>query len=199
MHLAIEVPTICVACIMHFIVLVAAAAAYSPPIIRATQRPTALQTGALRCAAPQCGSGPKWADDEFDSVALYGDTCVLLAYGTVQGMIDSMFAPLAALDGDIGEAFQAVPMAPLQGIALAVMWVGITYAIGGYKTDATRTLPSKEALLPLGIAWTGAASVVVSAFVLMGLPLFAEADFIAGLAVVVGGWRYFLSLGLPFF
>ena len=122
--------------------------------------------GALRCAAPQCGSGPKWADDEFDSVALYGDTCVLLAYGTVQGMIDSMFAPLAALDGDIGEAFQAVPMAPLQGIALAVMWVGITYAIGGYKTDATRTLPSKEALLPLGIAWTGAASVVVSAFVL---------------------------------
>ena len=78
-----------------------------------------------------------------DTLVLYGDTGVLIGYGSLQGFAEA----LATAFGD--DSFEPVVGASVQGVCYAVLWVGITLAMRGYRPAATRSLPSSEWLLPL--------------------------------------------------
>ena len=149
----------------------------------------AAAPSALRCPQPSCSFFN--SDDRVDKLVLYSDAGVLLGYGSIQGIVDSLAAPFA--DG----TFEPVAGASLQGCALAALWVGITLALRGYRPAATRSLPSSEWLAPLVAAWVGSSVVLLAACAAAGLPLGSEAEFVVGGGVVIGGWRWLYSQGLP--
>ena len=128
---------------------------------------------------------------------LYGDAGVLIGYGVVQSAADAVLLPLATSQPDLFTQSQPVLAAQFQGLVLAVLWVGITSGVNGYCPAATRTLPSRQSLAPLAVAWLGSSALLVSVFVLLGLPLDAELEFTAGSAAVVVGWRWLYVKLLP--
>ena len=138
---------------------------------------------AMRCGGAAC------SEDDLDTLVLYGDSGVILAYGSVQALFDVWVRPLNELQPG---SFAPVLHAPSQAICIAAVWVGITLALKGYQPEATRSL----SLTPLLAAWVGSSAVILGVFLLLGLPLDAEADFLVGSGVVVGGWRYTYSQGL---
>ena len=93
--------------------------------------------------------------------------------------------------------FVPVALAPAQGVVVAALWVAITLAVGGYKPSRTRTLPSKDAIVPLLCAWVGSSAAVVALLAALDLPLAGEPDFLVGVLTCIGGWRYFYAGFLP--
>ena len=143
-----------------------------------------------RTTVPQCSS---FFDPEqrIDRLVLYGDAGVLLGYGSLQGIVDTVATPLA------GDSAIPVASASIQGTILALLWVGFTLALKGYRVAATRTLPTSDALIPLAVAWLGSCAVLFASVSALGLPLDAEAEFLVGAGCVVGGWRALYAQGLP--
>ena len=105
--------------------------------------------------------------------------------------------PLATAQPELFTQSLPVLAAPLQGIAVAVLWCSITAAMNGYRAGATRTLPSQEAIIPLVAAWLGSSLILLALFAALGFPLDAELEFVFGSATVVGGWRVLYSNKLP--
>ena len=164
-------------------------------------------------------------DEDIDYLVLYGDSGVLLAFGSVQAVFDSALQPLySTLIPD--SAVAVVSHAPLQGMLLcahclsnpglalpyhpahqshvrslvcdsAACWVGILLAMKAYRPSVTRALMQPSGFLPLLAAWLGSSLALVAALVAVGVPLDAESDFLLGSITVVGGWRYLYSQGLP--
>ena len=122
---------------------------------------------------------------------------MLLGYGSVQAIVDFALMPLATSQPELFTQTAPVVQAPLQGILLAGLWVGITSVQKGYRPSATRTLPSTESLVPLVTSWLGSSIALLFAFALLGQPLDAELEFVFGSATVVGGWRFLYSQMLP--
>ena len=147
---------------------------------------------ARRCSAPKA-----FSEDQIDILVRRGDAGVLIGYGTVQAVVDFVLSPFAKSSPEMFTQDLPVLAAPLQGILLAGLWVGITSALNGYRAGATRTLPSKEALIPLVAAWIGSSVTMIAVFAAVGLPLEAEVEFVFGSATVVGGWRLLYSNSLP--
>ncbi|KAL1511510.1 hypothetical protein AB1Y20_006306 [Prymnesium parvum] len=135
--------------------------------------------------------------DRVDSLVLYGDVGVLIGYGVVQASVDNLLLPIALAQPELFTQNQPVLAAQWQGLALAGLWVLITLSIKGYSPRATRSLPSREALIPLVAAWLGSTAALLLCFSVLGLPLEAELEFALGSATVIGGWRWLYSLGLP--
>jgi hypothetical protein len=164
------------------------AAASRPSLATAVRHSDSMR----RCSAPKA-----YSEDKIDVLVRRGDAGVLIGYGTVQALVDFVLSPLAKSSPDMFTQDLPVLAAPLQGILLAGLWVGITSALNGYRAGATRTLPSKEALIPLVAAWIGSSITMIAAFAAVGLPLDAEVEFVFGSATVVGGWRLLYSNSLP--
>lgn len=137
------------------------------------------------------------ADDRVDTLVLYGDAGVLVGYGVVQSIVDISLQPFATAQPELFTQDQPVLAAQWQGLALAALWVLITSLLDGYSPDATRTLPSRDAVTPLVTAWLGSSLALLGLFSLLGLPLEAEAEFVFGSATVIGGWRFLYSQSLP--
>ena len=142
-------------------------------------------------ALPQMLSRPNSSAD--------GDAGVLVGYGAVQTFMDATLAPVASTNPELFALAQPIPGASLQGIVLAALWVGITSVQNGYRAGATRTLPSKESLIPLATAWLGSGTILLTLCAVQGIPLDAEVEFILGSATVVGGWRLLYSDSLPLY
>lgn len=173
------------------------ATAWSPPPAQAAltihNRYSSLAASSVRrCSAPKA-----FSEDQIDTLVRRGDAGVLIGYGTVQAVVDYVLSPLAKSSPEMFTQDLPVLAAPLQGILLAGLWVGITSALNGYRAGATRTLPSQEALIPLVAAWIGSSVTMIAAFAAVGLPLEAEVEFVFGSATVVGGWRLLYSNSLP--
>ena len=137
------------------------------------------------------------ADDDVDTLVLYGDAGVLVGYGVVQSLVDQLLLPIATEQPAMFTQDQPVLLPQWQGLMLAALWVGITQAINGYRPSATRSLPSTDAVVPICIAWLCSTAVLLSLFALLGLPLDAELEFTLGSATVVSGWRFLYSQRLP--
>ena len=120
---------------------------------------------------------------------------MLVGYGSVQAVVDQLLLPYATSQPDMFTQDQPVDAAPLQGLIIAALWVGLTTALNGYDPAVTRSWP--DMLKPLLIAWVGTSIVMLASFALIGLPLDAEFEFVMGTATVIGGWRYFYSFMLP--
>jgi hypothetical protein len=142
-----------------------------------------------RAPPPVC-----YSDDTIDELVLYGDAGVLLIFGTVQAFFDGLMAPLASSPTGL---FVPVTAAALQGVVLAALWVGITLALRGYRPSATRTLPSRDAIVPLAAAWLGSSAVMLFAFASLGLRLDVECEFLTGCSACMAGWRWLYSQGMP--
>ena len=173
-------------CLLVASLSIAAAWRASP----ATRAPLALVVP--RRAAPRCSY---W--DDVDSLVLYGDAGVLIGYGVVQSAADAVLLPLATSQPELFTQSEPVLAAQTQGLILAALWVGITSSVRGYRPAATRTLPSRQSVIPLVAAWLGSTTSLVAAFALLGLPLDAELEFTAGSAAVVVGWRWLYVKLLP--
>ena len=126
---------------MLFAIAVAAAAFAPQPYAHAT-----AHIASSRNAPPQC-----FDDERVDTLVMYTDAGVLLGYGIIQALFDTIMMPLAKSPTGL---FVPVAQAPLQGVVVAMLWVGVTLAIGGYRPSCTRTLPSKDAIVPLLSACT---------------------------------------------
>ena len=127
----------------------------------------------------------------------YVHTDSTVTWNSPEAVVDFVLSPFAKSSPEMFTQDLPVLAAPLQGILLAGLWVGITSALNGYRAGATRTLPSKEALIPLVAAWIGSSVTMIAAFAAVGLPLEAEVEFVFGSATVVGGWRLLYSNSLP--
>ena len=139
-----------------------------------------------------------FSDDDIpiDYLVLYGDSGVLLAFGSVQAIFDAALGPIwSAMD--TSNSVSVVSHAPLQGMLLAAVWVSILLLLKAYRPSITRSLPSAAAILPLFAAWAGSSLTLVAVLVALGVPLDAESDFLLGSASVIAGWRYLYSQGLP--
>ena len=145
-----------------------------------------------RCLSPRL-----YSEDKIDTLVMRGDAGVLIGYGTVQALVDVVLSPLAKASPGMFTQDLPVLAAPLQGILLAALWVGITNALDGYRAGATRTLPSRAAIVPLVAAWLGSSVTLIAAFAALGLPLEAEVEFVFGSATVIGGWRLLYANSLP--
>lgn len=152
---------------------------------------------ALSAGARTSSLHARLSDERVDSLVLYGDAGVLVGYGSVQSAVDQLLMPLAVSQPELFTQNQPVLGAQWQGVTLAICWVLITLSINGYRPSATRTLPSREALIPLAVAWLGSSALLLLIFFLVGLPLEAELEFALGSATVVGGWRWLYSNRLP--
>ena len=130
-----------------------------------------------------------------DPLVRRGDVGVLVAYGSVQAAVDQILLPVATSQPALFSQDKPVDAAPLQGVILATLWVGITMAIDGYNPSVTRAWP--DCLKPLTLAWLGSGAIMVAGFAALGLPLEAEVEFVLGSATVIGGWRYLYSFRLP--
>ena len=143
-----------------------------------------------RCSSPRCGFK---RDD--DPLVRNCDAGVLVGYGVVQALVDQLLLPFATAQPELFTQDKPVDAAPLQGLILAALWVGITTAVDGYRPEVTRVWP--DMLKPLVIAWVSMSAIMIGSFALVGLPLDAEFEFVLGSATVMGGWRWLYSFGLP--
>lgn len=135
--------------------------------------------------------------DESDALALRGDACVLVGYGAVQGFVDVWLSPLAKAQPALFIQEPPVFAAPLQGLALAALWVAIVEALGGYRISVTRALPSAQAILPLFAAWLGSSLALLAVCSALQLPLDGEVGFVVGSATVIASWRLLVVALLP--
>ena len=145
----------------------------------------------------RCRGARAFSEDKFDKLVFYGDAGVLVGYGAVQAIVDASLMPLATAQPELFTQSEAVLAAPLQGIVLAALWCSITVAVGGYRAGATRTLPTRAAIVPLVSAWLLSSLILVAGFAAAGLDVDAELEFVLGSATVVGGWRVLYSNRLP--
>ena len=160
-------------------------------------------------------------DEPVDEFVLYGDAAWLLAYGAIQGIVDIVLGPMASADPsmftndipleryfrcvstlDLPDACRAhwssvralawySPVA--QGSLLALTWILLTRATGGYAFSKTRELPN--ALFYAATSWLASCALLIGGLALLGSmgvgpgasP--AEVAFITGSATIVGGWR----------
>ena len=99
-----------------------------------------------RCSSPRCGFK---RDD--DPLVRNCDAGVLVGYGVVQALVDQLLLPFATAQPELFTQDKPVDAAPLQGLILAALWVGITTAVDGYRPEVTRVWP--DMLKPLVIAW----------------------------------------------
>ena len=125
-------------------------------------------------------------------MVLYGDAGVLCVYGSVQGIFDSAMRPVNALLSE--PMSQPIAHAPAQCIVIAAIWILVTLLMNGYRPSSTR---SREALVPLLVAWLLSASVALALSSPLGIPLAAESEFVLGALCVVAGWRVPYALDLP--
>ena len=165
------------------------AAAYSPKPQRVIASPVHRLIRPALQSAPCCSADQSGGDDESDSVLFYGDALVLLAYGSVTALFDVW---LSRAPDAITIMSAPVVHAPSQAIVIALLWLGITFALHGYRANAS--------LWPLIAAWVGSSTIMLAVYALFGSPgpvPIEEINFVLGTAVAVGGWRYAYSQGLP--
>ena len=160
---------------IHLMLLLQSCMAWAP----GKARPADVVTAAVNCH-PRARCLRCYSDDDIDSLVLYGDFGVLLAYGSVQGIFDVLMKPLAAIQP---QAIVPVLHAPSQSVAIASIWVGITLLLRGYRPSVTRSLPSRDTLVPLLAGWLGSTAVMLGGFVLLGLPLNGAAPSVRSLLV----------------
>ena len=152
------------------------------------------QQASISCGLNDDDSG---GDPDIDFLALQGDAGAILAYGSVQAVFDVWQRQLPLFQ--TFETFEPVSHAPSQAIGIAMIWVGVTWLLRGYRLGATQALFTADGLVPLAVAWLGSSTAMLCTFVLLGSPgpLGTEASFVLGSAAAVGGWRYFYTSGLP--
>jgi hypothetical protein len=147
-----------------------------------------------------------------DDFVLKGDIATLAGYGTVQGLVDYSFAPLASSQPQMFDTFvgPAVMLPSIQGLVLAALWASIGVILGDidalnpYDVKNTRGVSPIEAAAIVLAPWF--ASCAISFAILGGLasafqigPGLSEAEinFLVGSYVVVAGWRVVSSSVLP--
>ena len=144
------------------------------------------------------------ADEPVDELVFYGDAAWLFAYGAVQGIVDllpSVFTlDEASADSTIFSIDLPLENPVAQGSLLALTWIVLTRAIGGYSYTRTRVMP--DALFYTAASWLASCVLLIGGLALLGSlgigpgASQTEVNFITGSATVVGGWRLVCATSL---
>ena len=140
-------------------------------------------------------------EEPVDTLVFLGDAAALVAYGSVQGIVDIVLGPLAAAEPNLFDNDLPIDNPVAQGSLIALLWVLLARYSGGYSFSRTRVLP--DALLACAATWLGTCAILLGALALLGAAGIgpgaspAETDFIIGTGTVVGGWRLVCASALP--
>ncbi len=147
--------------------------------------------GSARLAAlPR--SPPIALNDDVDLQCLYGDAAVALLYGIVQGAVDSSLAPLAVASPELFEIAEPLPLPSLQGAALALTWVALTFQFRLYRPELTRGSPAEAGLACIS-SWGSSVVAICGALWFFGLGpglSSSEVEFYTGSLSVMSAWRW---------
>jgi hypothetical protein len=140
--------------------------------------------------------------DDVDELVRAGDGISLIAYGAVQQVVDAVLSPFASSQPGIFVQNSPVEWPVFQGGLVALVWVSLATASGGYDLTCTRNLV--RSLVACTIPWLGSAALLLGASALLQSLVGvgpgaseAEISFALGTATVVGAWRFVCANALP--
>lgn len=144
-------------------------------------------------------------EPELDDIVMAGDAVSLLAYGAIQGFVDTLLSPMAAASPELFTNDIPVDAPVPQASLIALLWIMAARLFGGSYDGGARsgtTLPS--ALLACVVPWCCSSFLLLGALAVLsafgGLGPGAspgEIDFVMGSITVVGAWRALCSMYLP--